>query len=85
MDNGLEKRIFYERRKRMAKDLKRLNMNMPASLMEQLDLYAEKMNVNRSAAVNMLISMALEQRNMVDVAERMIIELQDVKAKGLLK
>jgi len=69
----------------MAKDLKRLNMNMPASLMEQLDLYAEKMNVNRSAAVNMLISMALEQRNMVDVAERMIIELQDVKAKGLLK
>ena len=85
MDNGLEKRMFYERRKRMAKDLKRLNMNMPASLMEQLDLYAEKMNVNRSAAVNMLISMALEQRNMVDVAERMIIELQDVKAKGLLK
>ena len=85
MDNGLEKKIFYERRKRMAKDLKRLNMNMPASLMEQLDLYAEKMNVNRSAAVNMLISMALEQRNMVDVAERMIIELQDVKAKGLLK
>ena len=85
MSNGFEKVMFYERRKRMAKDLKRLNMNMPAGLMEQLDLYAEKMNVNRSAAVNMLISMALEQRNMVDVAERMIIELQDVKAKGLLK
>lgn len=45
----------------MAKELKRLNMNMPVDLIDQVDQYADKMNVNRSAAINMLLSMALHQ------------------------
>lgn len=69
----------------MAKELKRLNMNMPVELIEQVDEYAEKMNVNRSSAINMLVSTALEQRNMVEVAQKMIVEIQDAKMKGLLK
>lgn len=68
----------------MAKELKRLNMNMPVELIEQVDEYAEKMNVNRSSAVNILVSMALEQKNMVELAQKMIVELQDAKFKGLM-
>lgn len=69
----------------MAKELKRLNMNMTVDLLAQVDEYAEKMNINRSSAINMLVSMALEQKTMVEVAQKMIFELQDAKAKGLLK
>lgn len=69
----------------MSKELKRLNMNMPVDLIEQVDAYAEKMNVNRSAAVNMLVSVALEQRNAVSMMEKLVVEMQDMKAKALLK
>lgn len=69
----------------MAKELKRLNMNMPADLIDQVDAYAEKMNVNRSSAINMLVSTALEQKNMMEIAQKMIYELQDARSKGALK
>lgn len=65
----------------MARELKRLNMNMPSDLIDQVDEYAEKMNVNRSSAINMLVSTALEQKNAVTMMERMLTELQKVKVQ----
>ena len=49
----------------MARELKRLNTNMPVELVARIDEYAERMNVNRTAAINMLVSMALEQRKSI--------------------
>lgn len=72
----------------MAKELKRLNMNMPVDLIEQVDIYAEKMNVNRSSAINMLVSTALEQKNAMTMMEKLLLEVQEAKetkARELMK
>jgi metal-responsive CopG/Arc/MetJ family transcriptional regulator len=69
----------------MAKELKRLNMNMPVELVEQVDVYAEKMNVNRSSAINMLVSTALEAKNAVSTLEKLLMEMQNSKNKALLQ
>lgn len=41
--------------------LKRVNMNLSEDLIEKIDLYAEKMGINRSAAISVLISTQLQQ------------------------
>lgn len=64
---------------KMARELKRLNMNMPVDLIEQVDEYADKMNVNRSSAINMLVSTALEQKNAMNMMERLMNEMQNIK------
>lgn len=56
----------------MARELKRLNVNMTVELLEQVDDYAEKMNINRSAAINMLVSTALEQQNVMGMMDNLL-------------
>lgn len=65
----------------MARELKRLNMNMTVELLEQVDLYADKMNLNRSSAINLLVSSALEQKNVVEVLTKVMIQMQEEKSK----
>lgn len=40
----------------------KLIMNIPVDLLEKVDEYAESMNVNRTSAVCVLLSQALESR-----------------------
>lgn len=48
----------------------RLNVNLPTPLMERLDEYAIKMNINRTSAVAVLLSQALDsQKAMADISE----------------
>lgn len=58
----------------MAREVKRINNNMPIELVVKIDEYAEKMCISRSSAINVLCSMALEsQKGMSDIGE--LIEL----------
>lgn len=66
----------------MAKELQRLNMLMPVDLVNQVDEYAERMNLNRTSAVNMLVSTALEQKSAVNMLERLLVEMQGFKEMG---
>lgn len=63
----------------MARELKRLNMNMPMELLEQVDDYADKMNINRSAAINMLVSTSLEQKNVVEMMDNLLKEINEAR------
>lgn len=54
---------------KMARELKRLNINMPVELVARIDDYADKLSINRSAAVNVLVSMALDSHKAVVVLE----------------
>lgn len=54
----------------MARELKRLNVNMPVELVARIDDYAGKLSINRSAAVNVLVSMALD-------SQRAFVALED--------
>jgi len=60
----------------MARELKRLNINMPVELVARVDEYADKVNVNRTAAINILVSTALEQKNAIDMMEELLNKLK---------
>lgn len=48
----------------------RMGMNIPTELMEQLDEYADRMNISRTSAVCVLLSQALNsQKAMTDLGE----------------
>jgi len=69
----------------MKKELQRLNMNMPAGLLQEVDEYANRMNLNRTSAMILLVSTGLEQEaNMSiihELLQRLFAEL-DEKAKA---
>lgn len=55
----------------MAKvETSRMVMNIPTELLSQLDAYANKMNINRTSAVCVLLSQSLaSQKAMTDIGE----------------
>lgn len=54
----------------MARELKRLNTNMPIELVAKIDEYAERMCISRSSAINVLCNLALDsQKAMTDLSE----------------
>ena len=69
----------------MSRELKRLNINMPVELIAELDEYADKINVNRTAAINMLVSTALEQKNAMSVMDELLNKLGEVEEKARAK
>ena len=69
----------------MNKELQRLNMNMPANLIQQVDEYADRMNLNRTSAMIYLVSSALEQKNVMSVMEQLLDRLGDIEKRAMLK
>jgi len=57
---------------REARETKRIYMNVPVEVLERIDAYADKMSINRTAAVLVLVSQALDsQKAMSDLGELM--------------
>lgn len=51
-------------------EVTRINLNMPNDLLVKVDGYANKMNVNRTSAICVLLNMALDSQKAVsDIAE----------------
>ena len=69
----------------MSRELQRLNMNMPADLIQQVDEYAKRMNINRTSAVIVLVSTALEQKNAMSVIDTLLDKLGDIEEKARAK
>jgi hypothetical protein len=59
----------------MLRELQRLNMNMPVNLIQQVDKYANRMNLNRTSAMICLVSTALEQSNAIDIMGELLDKL----------
>lgn len=61
-------------------EVQRLNVNIPITLMERLDNYADRMNINRTSAVAVLLSQALDsQKAIADISE--LIKLAQTEKK----
>lgn len=72
----------------MARELKRLNINMPLDLVERIDDYADRMCINRSSAINVLCNTALDGQkavNALDDVLKMVKEAQVKEALGELE
>lgn len=65
----------------MARALKRLNTNMPVELVARVDEYADKLSVNRTSAINVLVSMALDSQDAVVTLSDMMKMVRDEQAK----
>ena len=57
-------------------DRKRMNINVPSKLLNAVDEYASDMSLTRTSAVIVLINTALEQKNTVDVMQKMLEEIK---------
>jgi len=69
----------------MNRELQRLNMNMPAGLIKEVDDYANRMNLNRTSAMIYLVSSALEQKNAMSVMEQLLDRLGDIEERVMFK
>lgn len=62
--------------------LTRLNMNIPVKLLDRIDEYADKVSLNRTSAVIMLLNNGLEQKDTFEILDKLlkVIEEQEDKA-----
>jgi hypothetical protein len=65
-------------------ETKRLMMNLPVELFDQLDAYARKMNINRTSAVCVLLTQALNNQNLVSDLNKLvnIVSLENGQRTG---
>lgn len=66
-------------------EIKRVNVNLPNDLIDQVDSYATRMNINRTSAICVLLSQALKQEEVISRLPDMLNLLNDTKIKGLLQ
>lgn len=55
----------------MAREIRRLNINMPVELIDRIDEYAERMSINRTSAVNVLCNTALDAQQSMNTLEEL--------------
>lgn len=66
----------------MAKEIKRLNINLPKELDNRVSQYAERMTLNKTSAIIVLLQQALDNQKMIsDVSELLdyVKQLEDSK------
>lgn len=69
----------------MSKELQRLNMNMPADLIQQVDEFANRMHLNRTSAMIFLVSTALEQKNVMSMMDELLNRFSELEEKARAK
>lgn len=60
--------------------LKRVNMNLPAEMVDKIDLERKKLNLNRTSYITMALSMHLNQQDAMQTLQALAIKMP--KADG---
>ena len=60
----------------------RLNVNIDSDLMKEVDAYAFKFRITRSAALNLLLTRALQQEKVIDSFIESVNVLKDGNVDG---
>lgn len=66
----------------MAREMKRLNTNMPVRLVERIDEYANRMCISRSSAINVLCNIALDNQQVVGDLNKLIALYDEERKKN---
>ena len=67
--------------KYMAKDTTRVTVNLTSELVNQVDAYAEQMNINRTSAVAVLLSTSLNSQKVMSDLGELLKLYQEEQAK----
>ena len=66
----------------MAREVKRININVPVETLERIDTYANNMSINRTSAILVLLSQAMDsQKAMSDLGELLKLYQETSKDK----
>lgn len=63
------------------KETVRLNINLPVELMKRVDNYADNMAINRTSAVAVLLSMALDSQRTINALEELMTAYRNEERK----
>lgn len=66
------------------KDITRVTVNLNTSLVNEVDEYAEKMNINRTSAVAVLLSQAVNAQNAMNDLSK-LVKLAEEEQKNTKK
>lgn len=63
------------------KETMRLNINVPVELMDRVDSYADNMAINRTSAVAVLLSMALDSQKAMNSLDELLKMYKEERAQ----
>jgi hypothetical protein len=69
-DQGKDVSHFFKGQGRMVQPIQRVNVDVTAAMLEELDKAAENLNVSRQAVIKTLIRQALDQHYVAQRARR---------------
>ena len=69
-DEGKDVSHFFKGQGRMVQPIQRVNVDVTASMLEELDKAAQELNVSRQAVIKTLIRQALDQHYLAQGARR---------------
>lgn len=64
----------------MAREVKRININIPIDTLEKIDEYADKMTINRTAAILVLVNLSLDNQRAMSTLEELMYAYKNDKA-----
>jgi hypothetical protein len=69
-DRGKDVSHFFKGQGRMVQPIQRVNVDLTASMLEELDRAAQDLNVSRQAVIKTLVRQALDQHYLAQRARR---------------
>ena len=69
-DQGKDVSTFFQGKGRMVQPIQRVNLDVTASMFEELDRAAEDLNVSRQAVIKTLVRQALDQHYLAQSARQ---------------
>ena len=69
-DQGKDISRFFKREGRMIQPIQRVNVDVTATMLEELDKAAQELNVSRQAVIKTLVRQALDQHYLARRARR---------------
>ena len=67
----------------MGKEVKRVTFNVPVDLMDRVDAYADGLSINRTSAVCVLLSMALDSQRAMSAMDELLKLAKTEQVKGI--
>lgn len=66
-------------------ELKRVNINLPSSIIDKVKIYADNLGINTTSAYIVLLNQALEQKDMMNNLPLMFSMFNELKALENIK
>ena len=67
----------------MAREVKRININVPLDTLDRLDDYADRMSINRTSAILVLVNQALDAQKGINTLDELLRMVKESENKAV--